>query len=39
VMGEGAGFWRSVTADLRNSGVQDILIALVELRCQSGSER
>jgi putative transposase len=25
--GEGAGFWRSVTADLRNRGVQDILIA------------
>jgi putative transposase len=25
--GEGAGFWRSVTTDLRNRGVQDILIA------------
>jgi putative transposase len=25
--GEGAGFWRSVTADLRNRGVRDILIA------------
>jgi putative transposase len=25
--GEGAGFWRSVTADLKNRGVRDILIA------------
>jgi transposase-like protein len=25
--GEGAGFWRSVVTDLRNRGVQDILIA------------
>jgi hypothetical protein len=25
--GESAGFWRSVTTDLRNRGVQDILIA------------
>jgi len=28
--GEGAGFWRSVMADLANRGVQDILIACVD---------
>lgn len=28
--GEGAGFWRSVMADLQNRGVRDILIACVD---------
>jgi transposase-like protein len=28
--GEGAGFWRSVMADLRNRGVRDILIACTD---------
>ena len=34
--GEGAGFWRSVMADLRNRGVRDILIACCDGLAGSG---